>query len=148
MRTGALLGVSCLLLVTACRGKVLATADLPGPGAADVHFTSTGGPIFLWADTDGKWHGGSHSRFAAHYEIDILSGGTKTGHVACDTKDTQVTVCGVEVSNGNEHSGDCELKLACDVPTIPAGDAALHVVATLGAGTSDVKKMSINVRDK
>src|ERR1700691_1333078 len=119
----ALLAVGCLLLATACRGKVVATAELHGPGAADAHFTSTGAPLVLWADTDGKWRGGSHSRFAAHYEIDVLGGTTKVGHIGCDTKDSTESVCGVEVSDGDTHSGDCELKLPCELPSIPAGAA-------------------------
>lgn len=140
--------VMAFVLVTGCRGKVLGTAELPGPGTADAHFQSTGAPVVLWADTEGKWHGGSNSRFAAHYEIDILAGTSKTGHIACDTKDSPEQVCGVKVSDGDTHSGDCELKLGCQVPAIPAGPATLHVVATTGAGTSDVKKMSLNVRDR
>lgn len=142
------LAATCGLLVIACRGKVVGTAELHGPGTADVHFTSTGAPLVLWADTDGKWHGGSSSHFAAHYEIDVLGGSTKVGHIACDTKDSTESVCGTKVSNGDTHTGDCELKLTCELPAIPAGPATLHVTATTGAGTSDVKKMSVNVRDK
>jgi hypothetical protein len=146
----ALLAVAAgVLLVTGCRGKVVATAELHGPGAADAHFTATGAPLVLWADTDGQWHGGAHSRFAAHYEIDVLTGtGSKIGHIACDTKDASESVCGVEVSDGDTHHGDCEIKLPCELPVIPAGAASLHVTASVGAGTSAVKKMSINVRDK
>ncbi|HEY3822493.1 MAG TPA: hypothetical protein VGL81_35255 [Polyangiaceae bacterium] len=144
----ALLAAACVLLVTACRGKVVATAELHGPGTADARFTSTGAPLALWADTDGKWRGGAHSHFAAHYEIDVLSGTTKVGHVSCDTKDSSESVCGVEVHSGETNSGDCELKLACELPSIPAGPASIHVTASTGAGTSDVKKMSVNVRAK
>ncbi len=148
MRSIAPLVVVSLLIASGCRGKVLATAALSGPGTAEAHFQSTGAPVMLWADTDGAWHGGSSSHFAAHYEIDVLSRGAKTGHVSCDTKDSSTSVCGVKVSSGNTHHGDCELKLACDLPPIPAGPATLRVVGSLGAGTSDVKNMSINVREK
>ncbi|MGD0523583.1 MAG: hypothetical protein ABSE49_00495 [Polyangiaceae bacterium] len=149
MRPSALLVVTtCGLLVTACRGKVVATAELHGPGTADARFTATGAPLVLWADTDGKWHGGSNSRFAAHYEIDVLGGSTKVGHISCDTKDSSESVCGTKVSEGDTHTGDCELKLTCELPSIPAGPATLHVTGSTGPGTSDVKKMSVNVRDK
>jgi hypothetical protein len=148
MRSSILLALSLSALVVGCRGKVVGTAALSGPGSADVEIHTTGAPLTLWADTDGEWHGGSHSHFAAHYEIDVHVGGTSIGHVTCDTKDTTESVCGTKVSNGNDHRGDCELKLACALPTIPAGSAKLHVVGTLGAGTSNVKKMSINVREK
>jgi len=148
MRSILLVPVASLLVVTGCRGKAVATAELHGPGTADAQFQSTGAPLVLWADTDGKWHGGSNSRFAVHYEIDILANGTKTGHIACDTKDSSESVCGTKSSSGDVHTGDCEIKLTCAVPAIPAGPATLHVTGSLGAGTSDVKKMSINVRDK
>jgi hypothetical protein len=77
-----------------------------------------------------------------------MVGGAKTGHVTCDTKDSSEAVCGMETSVNDEHSGDCEIKLACNVPAVPAGPAVLHVTGTVGAGTWGVKKMSINVRDK
>ena len=148
MRISIVVFAACTLLATGCRGKVLATAELYGPGTADAHFVSTGAPAVLWADTDGKWHGGSHSHFAAHYEIDILSGTTRIGHISCDTKDSSEAICGIKVSDGNSNRGDCELKLACKLPSIPQGPATLRVTGTLGPGTSDVKKMSINVRNK
>ena len=144
----AVLAIAGVLLLTGCRGKIVSTAELHGPGSAAAHFTSTGAPLVLWADTDGKWHGSSHARFAAHYEIDVLGGTTKVGHISCDTKDSSESVCGVEVSDGDTHHGDCELKLTCELPAIPAGAATLHVTGSLGAGTSEVKKMSVNVRDK
>jgi hypothetical protein len=136
---------TCALLV-GCRGKALATAVLTAPGTADVSFQSTGAPVVLWADTDGKWHGGAHSHFAAHYEVDIMSGANKLGHITCDTKDSTESVCGTHARTGDDNSGDCEVKLACAVPTIPAGLASIHVAGTLGVATSDVKKMSVNVR--
>jgi hypothetical protein len=144
----ALLALPALLL-PGCRGKILGTATLTGPGTAEAHFESTGAPVALWADTDGRWTGMSHSRFAAHYEIDVLggSGKGKVGHVACDTKDSSQQTCGVSVTEGNTHRGDCEIRLNCTLPTIPAGPATLRVTGTVGAGTSDVKNMSINVRE-
>ena len=57
-------------------------------------------------------------------------------------------MCGTKTSVNDVHSGDCEIKLPCAVPAIPPGPASLHVTGTVGAGTSGVKKMSINVRDK
>lgn len=141
--------VSLLALsVVACRGKIAGTAELHGPGTADATFTSTGKPLVLWADTNGEWHGGSNSHFAANYEIDVLSSGNKIAHITCNTRDVHESVCGSKVSVNNTHHGDCELKLDCDLPAIPAGPASLHVVASLGAGTADVKNMSINVRAK
>ncbi len=148
MRSPLVVSIACVVVLAGCRGKVVSTAELHGPGSADATFTSTGAPLVLWADTDGQWHGGSNSHFAAHYEIDVLSKGAKIGHIACDTKDSSEAVCGVKSSSGDVHNGDCELKLACALPTIPSGPASIHVTGTVGAGTSGVKKMSINVRDK
>jgi hypothetical protein len=136
------------LALVGCRGKEIATAQLHGPGSAEITFPSTGAPLTLWADTVGKWHGGGNSRFAAHYEIDVMAGANKLGHVTCDTKDARKSVCGVKTSNGDEHSGDCEIGLDCQLPPLPAGPVTLKVTGSLGAGTSDVTNMSINVRAK
>jgi hypothetical protein len=151
MRThSCLVLVAGVLVVTGCRGKIVATAELHGAGSADVQFQSTGAPVILWADTDGSWTGGTgnNSHFPVHYEIDVFSKGANIGHVACDTKETSESVCGVKTSNGSSHSGDCELKLTCVLPAIPIGAASLHVVGTPGKQASDIKKMSINLRDK
>ena len=123
---------------------------LNGAGTADAHFQATGAPVVLWADTDGKWRGPNsrYSHFPVHYEIDVLSKGSKVAHVSCDTQDTKEAVCGVRTSDGDTHSGDCELKLACALPAIPAGDCVLQVTGTPGKEALEVKKMSINVRDK
>lgn len=147
IKRGIVFGLAALSLV-ACRGKAIGTANLAGTQSADVSFTADGKPLVLWADTDGEWHGGGNSRFAAHYDIDVMSGTNKLGHISCDTADAHEEVCGTKISNGNDHHGDCEIKLECVVPTIPAGPASMHVVGTIGAGTSNVKKMNINIRDK
>jgi hypothetical protein len=148
MRSSVFVALALSTFAVGCRGKVVGTAVLSGPGSADVEIHTTGAPLTLWADTDGEWHGGSHSHFAAHYEIDVLVGGASIGHLACDTNDVSESVCGTKITNGNDHRGDCELKLTCSLPSIPAGTAKLHVVGTVGAGTSNVRKMSINVREK
>jgi len=112
--------VTCAVALAGCRGNLPGTADLRGRGTAEAHFQSTGAPVFLWADTDGKWTGGSQSHFAARYEIDVVAGGAPSGHVSWDTKDTTESVCGTKVSAGNSHSGDCELKLHCQLPALAA----------------------------
>jgi hypothetical protein len=77
-----------------------------------------------------------------------VASGAKAGHVSCDTQSATTSVCGTQISINNERHGDCELKLACELPHLPAGPVTLQVTGTVGAGTSDVKNMSINVRDK
>lgn len=146
MRAPIALSLAGCLLIAGCRGKAVATAELHGAGTADATFTSDGKPLVFWADTDGKWTGGEHSHLAVHYEIDILSKGAKIGHVACDTANSSVSVCGMETTVNSSHSGDCELKLPCEVPSIPAGEASVHVTATLGKNVTDVKKISLKVR--
>lgn len=140
-----LLGLAGL---AACRGKVAGTAHLAGPGAADASFTSTGQPLVLWADTDGEWIGNDDSHFSARYEIDVLANGKKLTHLACDTRASKVSVCGTKMTVGMHQREDCELKLACELPPIPAGPASIHVVGALGPETVGVKNMSINVREK
>lgn len=50
------------LVLTGCRRKLVATAELKGPGTATAHFPSTPKPLTIWADTDVKWTGGEHSK--------------------------------------------------------------------------------------
>jgi len=138
--------VTLAIALVSCRGKVVGTATLTGPGSADVDFQSTGKPLVLWADTDGEWTGMSQSKFPAHYEIDVVSSGSPVGHIACDTKDSSEAVCSGTVTINQSHRGHCELKMKCDLPAIPAGPASLHVTATSGA--SKIKNMSLNVREK
>jgi len=141
--------VACVLVTTACRGKLVASAELHGAGTAEAHFRSTGAPLVLWADTDGKWRGSNkQSRFPVQYEIDVLAGGSNVGHVSCATRDSRVQVCGTRISAGGVQSGDCELRLVCTLPAIPVGDAVLRVKGEPGKDAMEVKRMSINVRGK
>ena len=113
--------VACILVTAACRGRIVATAELHGEGTAEAHFQSTGAPLVLWADTDGTWRG---------------------------SKDFPTAICGTHISNGDLQSGDCELKLTCTLPAIPSGDTILRVKGVPGKYAMEVKKMSINVRNK
>ena len=145
-KPSAIVALLAMAILAGCRGKVVSTAELHGAGTAEAHFTSTGAPLVLWADTDGKWSGGKV--FPAHYEIDVLSGTSTLGHVACDTKDENVSVCGTKIELNATISADCELKLECQLPTIPSGDATLRVTGTPGKNVIETRRMSINVRAK
>jgi len=151
MRATSLLAVVFSLspLVAGCRGKVVGVATLHGAGSADVHISPGAKPFALWADTDGKWvgPGGRNSRFPARYEIDVLSKGAKIGHMSCDTHDSNETICGTETSIGDTHHADCELRLNCTLPKLPAGDVVLHVTGTPGRGATDIANMSLNIRE-
>jgi len=138
------------LLAAGCRGKLYGTAPLSGPGTAEVTFTSTGAPVYLWADTDGSWEGAAsrHSYFPVHYEVEVLSQGKPIGHVSCSTEGASEQVCGSRTSVNGSHKGDCEIKLPCALPSIPAGPATLRVTGAPGKEATDVRKMSVNVRDK
>jgi hypothetical protein len=140
--------IACVLVMAACRGKLVATAELHGAGTAEARFHATGAPLILWADTDGKWRGNSKSHLPVHYDVDVLAGGANSGHVSCDTKDSRQSVCGVHVSSGDVQRGDCELKLACRLPAVPAGDIVLRVKGEPGKSATEVKKLSINVREE
>jgi hypothetical protein len=130
--------------VVGCRGKALGTAELHGAGTADAHFTSTGGKLALWADTDGKWRGTKH--MPVYYDVDFLVGGKSVGKVLCDTSDVSQSVCGMQVTIGAEHSGDCEMKLPCQVPTLPSGAVIMRVNAKPGPQVEKATKLSLNVR--
>ena len=146
---GILVVVSvCLVFVAGCRGKAVGTAALRGNGTATAQFQSSGKQLVLWADTDGEWQGASKSHFPAHYEIDVLAKGVRVAHVSCDSASASTSVCGSTVTINSKHRGDCELKLNCQLPIIPAGPAAIQVTGTVGPGVTNVTNMSINVREK
>jgi hypothetical protein len=140
----------CLLATTACRGAIVATAELHGAGTVEAHFQSNGSPLVLWADIDGRWKGNSkYARFPAHYEIDVLAGGASLGHLSCDTHHATEAVCRSHTRSGGEESGDCEIKIpSCDMPLVPAGDAVIKVKGEPDPDAIQVSKMSINLRQK
>jgi hypothetical protein len=137
-----LLGSSALV---GCRGKVLGTAELHAAGTAEAQLVMPAGKLALWADTAGKWR--DAERMPVHYEIDVLAAGKSLGHVTCDTSSSKSSVCGLSVTNGNETSADCELKLACELPPLPAtGTVILRVTAKVGPNVQEITKVSLNVR--
>jgi len=138
-----------LLIGASCRGPILATAELHGAGHAEVKFTSTGRPVVLWADTAGEWYGaGRYSRLPVHYEIDIDASGKEVGHITCDTATSQTKVCGNRLAVGRDKRADCEYKLTCKLPPLPAGEIVLKVTGTPGKTVKQVTKMSLNVREE
>lgn len=130
-----------------CRGKMLATAELRGAGTAEARFAATTAKLALWADTDGKWRGGK--RFPVSYDIAVTADGKRLGHVTCSTASVSLSVCGTSVTIGSSHSADCELKMGCSLPALPAsGAVVLRVTARLGPGVESTKKVSLNVREE
>jgi hypothetical protein len=145
---GSLLLVTSLL--TGCRGKLIATAQLTQPGTAETKVAVSGKKrLALWADTDGKWNGSKDSRFDASYEIDVLQGGATVAHVSCSTMDHDgTTVCGTHTTINANHDADCEIALGCKLPPLVAGEAQLKVTGRVGPTVKQVRKMSINVREE
>lgn len=135
------------LLSTGCRGKMLATAELRGAGTAEARFAATSAKLTLWADTDGKWR--STKRLPVSYDIAVTVDGKSVGHVSCSTADVSVSVCGTSVTIGSSHSADCEMKMSCSLPALPAsGAVVLRVTAKLGPGVESTTNVSLNVREE
>lgn len=135
------------LLFSGCRGKMLATAELHGAGTAEARFAATTAKLALWADTEGKWRGGK--RFPVSYDLAVTIDGKSLGHVTCSTADVSVSVCGTSVTIGSSHSADCELKMKCSLPALPAAGAiVLRVTAKLGPGVESTTNVSLNVREE
>ena len=138
----------------ACRGKLVATAHLSGPGTAEVRFEPKPG-LRLWADYDGAWtSGGSvdqkHARMPLKYDVDVVQGGKSIGKIACDTaSDGGAKVCGAETTVNGDHDGNCEVSLACSLPTLGAGEVTLRVTGSIAdpARVKRVSNMSLNVRE-
>jgi hypothetical protein len=145
MRPGLLAFVfASTLVLGGCRGKILATAELPGPGKLVTVTLRSPGKVALWADTDGKWHDGD--KMPVHFTIEVVSGGKSIGHVECNSQDAATSVCGTEVTVNDEHSANCELKMPCKLPPLPPGDVLLHVRADPGPNVESVKRIALNVR--
>jgi hypothetical protein len=145
------LAVPLVLTVSSCRGKPVIAAELTGPGAATARFTARAGQTYaIWADTEGSWIGGKRSRFPAEYTIAVEQGGKSLGKLSCDTRSSNLTVCGVDATCGNEKSADCEYMLNCALPPLAPGEVVLKVEGRIAdpKRVTKVKKMSIVVREK
>jgi hypothetical protein len=134
-------------LAIACRGKIIGSAELSGPGTTVARFAATGKPVQLWADTDMKWTGSKDSKPEVFYEIDVRQEGKTVGHVSCSTTDRAgTTVCGTHSNIMGKHDADCEIALACQLPPFGAGVIELQVTGRTGGNVLSVKKMSLNIR--
>ena len=134
------------LLLVACRGKIAGTVPLAGDGDAEANIQTTGGKLTLWADTDGKWEGSENTKIDIRYDIEILQQGKSLARLTCQTSDANTSVCGTHTNIMGQHDADCELKLRCDVPAIPAGETVFRVKGTTGTNVKMIRKMSLNVR--
>jgi hypothetical protein len=142
---------SATLALPGCRGKLLATARLTGPGTAEVHFRGGGKTHRLWSDYDGTWTGPKHSRLPIKYDIDVIQNAKSLGKISCDTEASSGTaVCGSETTINNQHTGNCEVSLACALPALGPSEVTLKVTARIGdpSRVSRVSNMSLNVRDE
>jgi hypothetical protein len=147
-RSLTILALVLLLSLSGCRGKPVGRAELRGDGATEARFVASGRPLELWADTNGSWSGSKNGYMMLHYEIDVLAGSKPIGHVTCDTQGTSsFVVCGTHNDIFGEQSGDCELRLDCQLPPLPNGEITLKVVGRKGPNVKKVKDMSINVRE-
>jgi hypothetical protein len=140
-----------LLLLAGCRGDLLATAKLTGPGTAEARFTA-GKAVEFWASFDGKWEGRSLSKYSKPplaYQIEAVQEGNVVASFKCDTLSSSSTrVCGGFTKWGSDFSGDCEFKMECQMPEVRAGEVLLRVTARLPdpSKIKELKDMSLNVR--
>lgn len=131
-----------------CRGKLLGTVPLKGPGAATARVTVGAKPPILWADMDGKWKGPKSSKMDVSYDVEVVRGGASVGKIACSTTNHGgTTVCGTHLNIMGEHDADCEVNLACPFPKIAPGEVELRVVARTGPNVVLARKLSLNVRE-
>lgn len=148
MRMGTSVAWTLLALVAGCRGKLVATADLRGPGTTEVALSGTGARLEVWADYDAKWKGPKSSKPVLEYDIEVLKKGEKVGSVHCSTmKPGSTSVCGSHSNVMGEHDADCESNLACKLPAEAEGSVTLRVTGTLGKNVLSTKKMSLNFRE-
>lgn len=142
----ALLGLVWML--AGCRGKLVATAELKGPGTATTRFAWAGKPMEIWADTDAIWDGPKSSKPEINYEVDVRQNGKDVGHVSCSTGSRGGTsICGSTTNIMGKHDGDCEYLLTCKLPALQVGDVEVKVVGTTGSNVRSTKKMSLNFRN-
>lgn len=135
------------LALVACRGKVLATASLPGAGKTTTTFVPSSKGVVVWADTDAKWFGPDRSNPDFTYDIEAARDGKSIAKFVCSTKGVTVSMCGVNSTFGDRHDADCELKLPCAVPNLGPGEVELTVTGKVGPNVLSVKKMSLNLRE-
>ncbi len=140
---------SASLAACASRGPLLARAELRGPGTAEARFLSTATPPELWVSLDGMWSGGRYSKLPIHFEIDVMHAGQSPGHIACDTGTASYSVCGASRTVGSTHSGDCEVRLECQLPALPPdADVTLRVTGSRAGPIETIVDMSLLVRSK
>jgi len=143
----AVLAVGFVLSQTLlARGTALGSALLHGAGEAVVRFQSTGEPVALWADLDGRWTGSADSStlneiLPVHYELDFIQRGRTVRHVSVDTQVRRPVVrhiCTV--------APDCEIYLM-ELAPLPAGPVEVRVRGTPRRDVTSVRKMSLHIRE-
>ena len=123
-RALGLVGVG-ILTVAAC-GKEIGRIPLHDQGAGETTVQATGGrPVALWTSLDVKYTGS----FAAHYEVELLQGGTLVGKTLCNPLDVSSRLSSKQVNIGDSHTQSWQGKMRCEVS--PATGGATTVRAKL-----------------
>ena len=142
------LGVAVVL--SGCRGKELARAELRAPGVAEARFTAGAVAPSLWADLDGKWKGRQRSRLPVGYSVEVSQKGKMLGVIACSANEGVTAVCGSSVTIGSSRSEDCEVKMKCALPPLtPGEEVVLRVTGRAQGGPIEkIANMSLVVREE
>ena len=110
-----------------CRGALLGKAELHGEGTAEARFQKAQKPVVLWGHVEGKWRGGKNDKLPVVWDVEVVQEGKTVGRVTCDVDDVRSTLCGVHTFVNGEHEAGCELALACQLPSLAAGEVVLRV---------------------
>ncbi len=116
-RALGLVGVG-VLTIAAC-GKEIGRIPLRDQGAGETTVqASAGKPIALWTSLDVKYTGS----FAAHYDVELLQGGSVVGKTKCNPLDVSTRLSSKQVNIGDSHTQSWQGKMRCEV-SLAAGGA-------------------------
>ena len=136
-RALGLVGVG-ILSVAAC-GKEIGRIPLHDQGAGETTVqASPGKALALWTSLDVKYTGA----FAAHYEIEVLQGGTVVGKTTCNPLDVSTRLSSKQTTFGNDHTMSWQGKMRCEVTAAKGGPTTVRAKLII-----DQRPANLAIRD-